>query len=95
MTPTAVIVICSAVIGFAIFLQTMAVDSLSNEVKQVRMNMATQADVDALTTKVEKVITEIQALKAAHPELDLSRLEAAVQAADDENPDAEETGEEV
>lgn len=62
--------------------------------------MATQADIDKLTAQVVKVRGEIQNVKTelagvkeqlanagVAEEIDLSGLEAAIQAADDENPD--------
>lgn len=79
-----------AAVGFAIVQLAMIGRSI----------MATQADIDKLTTQVLKVRNEIQNVKTelagvklqlaevgVAEEIDLSGLEAAIQAADDENPD--------
>lgn len=52
--------------------------------KRIETKMATQADIDALTTALTAddaaIATEIAALQAANPSLDLSALQAAVAA---------------
>lgn len=55
--------------------------------------VATQAQVDALVRRVDTAVTniraDIQAIKDAHPEIDLSRLESSVgglEGLDAENP---------
>lgn len=66
--------------------------------REIRMNNAElTAKLDAQTTRVNKIITEIQALKVIIANADnvpqnvidaVARLDAATQAADDQNPDA-------
>lgn len=70
--------------------------------KTIGASMATQADIDNLTAQVTKVMSEVTAatnvlvaavaalqaqIDAGQPVLDLSALNAAVQALDDINPD--------
>lgn len=56
----------------------------------IRMTSANQQHIDELTTKVNKIITEIQALKnqTGAENLDFTALDAAVGQADDLNEDA-------
>lgn len=67
-------------------------NSLTAKVDQI---MAKQADIDAIATRIETAVAniraDIQAIKDAHPALDLSKLEASVgmlDGLDGENPPA-------
>jgi hypothetical protein len=60
---------------------------IENLLKNIGAKMATQADVDALTslvtaqtTKLQTIDTEVKALATANPGLDISALQAAVAA---------------
>lgn len=65
-----------------------------HEVKEMEVNiMATQADLDALVAQINTAVADIRQdiedIKAAHPDLDLSGLEASVAGLtdlDNENP---------
>jgi len=57
--------------------------------------MATQADLDALVSRIDSAVagirTDIEQIKAAHPDIDLSGLEqrvASLEGLDAENPQA-------
>jgi hypothetical protein len=65
---------------------------IRNQERMMMLMSENQDKINALTTKVEKIVTEIEALKAqpGAEDLDFSALEAAVNTADDLNPDAEQ-----
>jgi chromosome segregation ATPase len=79
---------------------TARVDRLRAPLARLEAAMAvTQAQLDALTTRIDQatadIRADIQAIKDAHPDVDVSRLEATVaslEGLDAENPDAPPAG---
>ena len=72
----------------------LVLHEVNQQLKEIYIIMSkNQEKIDALTAKVDKIVTEIEALKAqpGAETLDFSALEAAVNTADDLNPDAQET----
>ena len=67
-----------------------SIDTVHSQITQIRQaQVATQDDVNALTTEVADVQTKVDAIQqalvdalAAHPDLDLSALKGAVDALD-------------
>lgn len=79
---------------FNVFLPWLILREIAeNQERIIEIMSANQDKINALTTKVDKIITEIEALKAqpGAEELDFSGLEAAINTADELNPDAPET----